>query len=248
MAPLYDPAPPRAAGERAWDPGLARDAIAAICRDAESAFHPTASGRCTRRTMSPSPRRTGLSAGFTTARPGWCMRSTGSPGRASTSRRSTSRRSPAALRAALASPDEDDAGASLLVGSSGILLVAYRLGPSARRRTPSRRDRGERGAPVERTAARLPGHDARRPRDARAHRARSASRSCGGRARASCSIARRTDGLWTQDLYGSAGATSARATVLPATSRALTPRRSGWRTPAAVEARAVATARSDSRS
>jgi hypothetical protein len=33
--------------------------------------------------------------------------------------------------AALASPDEEGAGASLLVGSSGILLVAHRLAPSA---------------------------------------------------------------------------------------------------------------------
>jgi hypothetical protein len=56
--------------------------------------------------------------------------------------------------AALASPDEDGAGASLLIGSSGILLVAHRLVPSAATADAladalAERDRRERGAPVE---------------------------------------------------------------------------------------------------
>ena len=53
---------------------------------------------------------------------------------------------PAGLHeASLASPDEAGAGASLLVGSSGILLVAHRLDTVRRERRRARRgDRGQR--------------------------------------------------------------------------------------------------------
>jgi hypothetical protein len=91
--------------------------------------------------------------------------------------------------AALASPDEEGAGASLMIGSSGILLVAHRLAPSM---TTADTLADVIAANVTHPANELLRGQARarRSRDARAP-GRNASRNCGGRALANCSPARR---------------------------------------------------------
>ena len=112
----------------------------------------------------------GILRGLYVAPPGCCTRSTASRRRAFTSRRSTPRRSPAAStsRAGLAGP------------GGRRRVAADRLDRDPAGRAPPRafggdrgrsrgRDRRQHGAPVERAAARRARHDARRPRDARAH-------------------------------------------------------------------------------
>ena len=92
---------------------------------------PHACGRCIRATRGPeSP--TGSCAASTSAPPGCSTASAARGSRAARARPIDAAHGGGAARGVRsASPDEDGAGASLLVGSSGILLVAHRLAPSA---------------------------------------------------------------------------------------------------------------------
>jgi lantibiotic modifying enzyme len=145
--------------------------------------------------------------------------------------------------AALAPPDEDSAGASLLVGSSGILLVAHRLAPSARTADALA---DAIAANVEHPSNELllgaPGTVlAAHAMYARTDEERFAEL---WRAGARTLLARQeTDGLWTQDLYGERLRCVGAAHGFAGNVRALNCAREWLDDAAAVEARAVATAR-----
>ena len=135
--------------------------------------------------------------------------------------------------AALASPDEEGAGASLLVGSSGILLVAHRLAPSA---ATADALADAIAANVEHPSNELllgaPGTMlAARAMHARTGEERFAEL---WRASARTLLARQEpDGLWTQDMYGSTAAPHRRRrTASPATCSRSAARPSGSTTPA----------------
>jgi Lanthionine synthetase C-like protein len=130
MQALYDPARHEPLAGVAWNAARARDAIAAICRDAEAAFdrerfwplHPADDEPGT------PPVLRGLYVGAAGMLHG--IRRLADAGLYEPTLDA------AAIvdglhEAALESPDEEGAGASLLVGSSGILLVAHRIAPSA---------------------------------------------------------------------------------------------------------------------
>jgi len=242
---MYDPARHEPLAEIAWSDGRARDAIAATCRDVEAAFDPA-------RLWPPHPADDdpgtpadgilrglyGGAAGMLHALARFADKGLYAPAL-----------DLAAIAAglhepALASPDEPGAGASLLVGSAGILVVAHRLAPSA--------------ATADALAAAIAAHAehpsnelllgapgtmlAARPMYARTGEERFAAL---WRASARTLLARReADGLWTQELYGSrpryVGAGHGFAGAVHAL-RAAPP---GWLDDAAdVAARAVATAR-----
>ena len=132
MEALYDPQRHEPLRDIAWNEAQARDRVAEICRDAEAAFDhrtlwPIHPGDAFPE-MAPDGIMRGLS---TTVRPASSTRSGSSPAPASTARPSTPSACVRACTRRRSSPDEAGAGASLLVGSSGILLVAHELEPSA---------------------------------------------------------------------------------------------------------------------
>ena len=200
MGPLYDPArhEPLAAVE--WSTARARDAVAAICRDADAAFD-------RERLWPPHPRDD--EPGTPPVLRGLYIGAAGmlhGLGRLAEAGLHEPAIDGAAIasglhEAALASPDEAGAGASLLIGSSGILLVAHRLSAA-----PADAVAEAIAANVENPSNELllgaPGTMlAARAMHARTGEERFAEL---WRASAHTLLARQeADGLWTQDLYGS---------------------------------------------
>jgi Lanthionine synthetase C-like protein len=203
MRALYDPARHEPLADLEWRPAGARDAIAAICRDAESAFdcdrlwplHPVDD--------EPGTPVDGILRGLYVGAAGMLH----ALGRLAEAGLHVPTLNGAAIvdglhEAALASPDEEDAGASLLVGSSGIVLVAHCLAPSAATADaladaiaanvehPS--NELLLGAPGTMLAARV--MHARTGEERFAELWRASARTLLAR--------QETDGLWTQDLYG----------------------------------------------
>lgn len=125
---MYDPARHEGLADVAWSTSRARDGVAGLCRDAESAFDPDRLWPLHPRDDEPGTPADGILRGLYVGAAGMVH--------------ALSRLAEAGLHvpaldgpaiagelyeAALASPDEEGAGGSLLVGSSGILLVAHRL-------------------------------------------------------------------------------------------------------------------------
>ncbi|RYD28689.1 MAG: lanthionine synthetase, partial [Verrucomicrobiaceae bacterium] len=131
MLSLHDPArhEPLAAVE--WNPSRVRDGITAICRDAESAFHAGSLWPVHPEDGEPGDPEDGIFRGLACGAAGMAH---GLHRLAEAGFYQPSLDFAAIAgglhKAAQASPDEQDAGASLMVGSSGILLVAHRLAPS----------------------------------------------------------------------------------------------------------------------
>jgi hypothetical protein len=131
MQALFDPSRHEPLGGARWRPDRARDEIAAICRDAEAAFdcdrlwppHPD--------DEEPGSPPDGIFRGLYLGASGMlhALHRLGLAGRHTPGLDYTTV-ADGLHEAALESPDEDGAGASLLVGSTGILLVASRLAPS----------------------------------------------------------------------------------------------------------------------
>jgi hypothetical protein len=203
MQALYDPARHEPLAALEWSPARARDAIAAICRDAEAALHPDRLWPLHPVDDEPGTPADGILRGLYVGAAGMLH--------------ALSRLAEAGLHvptldgaaivdglheAALASPDEDGAGASLLVGSSGILLVAHRLAPSA----------ATADALADAIAANVehPSNELLLGAPGTMHAARVMHARTGEerfaelwRTSARLLLARReSDGLWTQDLYG----------------------------------------------
>ena len=193
MGPLYDPARHEPLAGVEWSPPRVRDAVAAICRDAEAAFdrdrlwpmHPR--GRGARHAGGRDPPRALRRRRRHAARARAARR--GGPARADARRRGDRR-----------GPPRSGAG---VAGRRGRRRVAAgRLERDPARRAPPRALGGDRGrrsrtrSPPTWSTRRTsccsvrPARCSPRARCTRA-RARSASRSCGARARARCSRARR---------------------------------------------------------
>jgi hypothetical protein len=132
MQELYDPARHEHLADLPWCPAIARDAIAAICREAEAAFDRDRLWPLHPEDDEPGTPVDGILRGLYVGAAGMLH----ALARLAEAGLHVPTLNGAAIveglhEAALASPDEDGAGASLLVGSSGILLVAHRLAPSA---------------------------------------------------------------------------------------------------------------------
>jgi hypothetical protein len=125
---LHDPARHEPLSGREWNEPRVRDAAAEICRDAEAAFHPVRLWPVHPRDDEPGGPADRIFRGLYLGAAGvlhglhrvadaglWDV---GIDGGAIVD---------GLHEAALASPDEDGAGASLMVGSSGILLVSHAL-------------------------------------------------------------------------------------------------------------------------
>jgi hypothetical protein len=203
MQALYDPARHEPLADLEWRPARARDAIAAICRDAEAAFDRDRLWPLHPRDDEPGTPPDGILRGLYLGAAGMLH----ALGRLADAGLHVPTLDGAAIvdglyEAALASPDEDGAGASLLIGSSGILLVAHRFAPSAAT-TDALADAI--AANVEHPSNELllgaPGTMlAARAMHARTGQERFAEL---WRTSARTLLARQaSDGLWTQDLYG----------------------------------------------
>jgi hypothetical protein len=204
MQELYDPARHETLGDVDWKSSRARDGIAAICRDAEAAFDPVRLWPMHPGDEDPGAPPDGIMRGIYVGAAGMLH--------------AFDRLARAGLHApaidaatvadglhegALASPDEEGAGSSLLVGSSGILVVAHRLAPS-----PETADAladaiaANVAHPSNEVLVGAPGTML----VARAMHARTGEERFAElwRASARTLLARQeADGLWTQDLYGS---------------------------------------------
>ncbi len=132
MQALYDPERHEPLDGREWSEARARDAIAALCRDAESAFDREGLWPLHPADDEPGTPADGRLRGLYLGATGMLhalMRLADAGVHVSTLDGTAI--VDGLHEAALASPDEEGAGASLLVGSSGILLVTHRLAPSA---------------------------------------------------------------------------------------------------------------------
>jgi hypothetical protein len=242
---LYDPARHEPLQAPPWDPAKARDAIAAICQDAEAAFdrerlwplHPTDD--------EPGTPPDGILRGLFVGAAGMIH----ALSRLAEQGHYDPRLDLAGIADGLLegwsrSPDEPDAGASLFVGSTGILLVAHRLAPSAARAdaiaeaiaSNSRHPANELllGAPGTMLAARA--MHARTGEERFKLLWRAAARTLLDR--------QEPDGLWTQDIYAMRKRHLGAAHGFAGNALALTAAPRGWLDDApAVEARAAATAR-----
>src|SRR5690242_5311442 len=132
MPPLHDPVRHEPLGDVAWEDARARDAIAAICRDAEAAFDPARLWPKHPKDWEPGDPEDGIMRGLYLGAAGMVH----GLDRLAQAGMHEPTLDHAAIAAGLyepwlASPDEPGAGASLFVGSSGILRVAHRLSPSA---------------------------------------------------------------------------------------------------------------------
>lgn len=203
MSALYDPARHEKLADLEWSAPRVSDAIAAACRDAESAFDPECLWPLHPDDDEPGTPADGILRGLYVGAAGMVH----ALGRLAELGLHVPRLDGTAIvgklhEAASASPDEDGAGASLLVGSSGILLVTHRFLPSAATTDaiaeaitanvehPS--NELLLGAPGTMVAARV--MYARTGEERFAELWRASARSL---------LARQaTDGLWTQDLYG----------------------------------------------
>lgn len=202
MQPLYDPERHEPLAGREWSEAGARNAIAALCRDAESAFDREGLWPLHPADDEPGAPADGRLRGLYLGATGMLHALT----RLADAGLHVPTLDGAAIvdglhEAALASPDEEGAGASLLVGSSGILLVTHRLAPSG----PAADAIAEviasniahpsnellLGAPGTMLAARA--MHARTGEERFAELWRQSARTLLAR--------QETDGLWTQDLY-----------------------------------------------
>jgi Lanthionine synthetase C-like protein len=244
MSALYDPARHEELADLGWSAPRARDAIAAISRDAESAFDRDRLWPLHPDDDEPGTPADGILRGLYVGAAGMLH----ALGRLAESGLHVSTLDGAAITGelyepALASPDEDGAGVSLLAGSSGILIVAHRLAPSAALADaladaiaanvehPS--NELLLGAPGTMLAARV--------MHARSGEERFAEL---WRASARTLLARQDpDGLWTQELYGDRLQHVGAAHGFAGNVRALTCAPEWLDDPAGVEARALATAR-----
>ena len=244
MSALYDPMRHEQLAETEWSAPRARAAITAICRDVESAFDPDRLWLLHPDDEEPDIPADRILRGVYLGAAGMLH--------------ALARLAEAGLHvltldgaaiadglheAALVSPDEDGAGASLLVGSSGILLVAHRLSPSAgtadaladaiAANVEHRSNELLLGAPGTMLAARV------------MHTRTGEERFAGlWRASARTLLAReRADGLWTQELYGDRLQYVGAGHGFAGNVRVLTGAPEWLDDPDAVEARAVATAR-----
>src|SRR5436309_1727316 len=130
MPALFDPTRHEPLAGPDWSAPRARDGIAEICRDAEAAFDPDRLWPLHPRDDEPGTPTilrglylgaAGMLHGLTRlAEAGLHVPALDGAQVAS-----------ALPEAALSSPDEEGAGASLLAGSTGVLLVAHRLAPEA---------------------------------------------------------------------------------------------------------------------
>jgi hypothetical protein len=125
---LYDPARHQPLGDRDWSESWARDAVADICRDAEAAFDPRRLWPVHPRDEEPGGPADGIFRGLYLGAAGMLH---GLHRLAHAGLCDLGLDGPAIVEglheAALTSPDEEGAGPSLMVGSSGILLVTHAL-------------------------------------------------------------------------------------------------------------------------
>jgi hypothetical protein len=244
MSALYDPARHEELAGLDWSAPRARDAIAAISRDAESAFDRARLWPLHPDDDEPGTPADGILRGLYVGAAGMLH----ALGRLAQSGLHVPTLDRAAIagelhEAGLASPDEDGAGASLLVGSSGILLVAHRVAPSAALADaladaiaanvehPSNELLF--GAPGTMLAARV--MHARTGEERFAELWRASARTLLAR--------QHPDGLWTQELYGNRLQYVGAGHGFAGNVRALTGAPEWLDDPAAVEARALATSR-----
>src|SRR4051812_24005250 len=203
MGTLHDPVRHEPLAGGPWSAGHARAAITAICTDAEAAFDPVRLWPLHPGDDEPGTPADGILRGLYVGAAGMLH----ALGRLAEAGLYVPRLDGAAIAegphdAEWAPPAEEGAGASLLVGSSGILLVAHRLAPSA----------GTADALADAIAANV-----KHPSNelllgapgtmlaARAIYARTGEKRFADlwRASARTLLARQdADGLWTQDLYG----------------------------------------------
>jgi Lanthionine synthetase C-like protein len=241
---LYDPARHEPLADLAWSPERARDAIAAICRDAEAAFDSVRLWPLHPVDDEPGTPADGILRGVYVGAAGMLH----ALGRLAEAGLHVPTVDAAAVagslhEAALASPDEEGAGASLLAGSSGILLVAHGLAPSAvtadalaeaiAGNVEHASNELLLGAPGTMLAARA--MHARTGEERFAELWRASARTLLARQEA--------DGLWTQDLYGDLRRFVGAAHGFAGNVLALRSAPEWLDDPAAVEARAVASAR-----
>lgn len=243
-AVLYDPERHEPLSEVGWSESRAREAIVAICRDVEAAFtrerlwplHPDDD--------EPGTPADGILRGLYIGAAGVLHGLT----RLADDGLWEPKLDYATVaddlyEAALVSPDEPGAGSSLLVGSSGILLVMHRLRPSADIRQliaeaiPANVEHPSNetllGAPGTMLAARAMYERTREDRFAQTWRESAATL-----------LARQEpDGLWTQDLYGQRLRYLGAGHGFAGNVRALFSAPDWLVAPAEVEARAIATAR-----
>ena len=244
MSALYDPARHEELAGLAWSAPRARDAIAAICSDADMAFSRDRLWPVHPDDEDPGTPADGILRGLYIGAAGMLH----ALGRLADAGLHSPTLDGAAIvgelhQAALASPDEDGAAASLLVGSSGILLVAHRLAPSAATvdalvdviaanvEHPS--NELLLGAPGTMLAARV--MHARTGEERFAELWRASARKLLTR--------QDTDGLWTQELYGDRLQYVGAGHGFAGNVRALTGAPEWLDDAAAVETRALTTAR-----
>lgn len=239
---LYDPARHEPLAEIDWDPGRARGAIAAIGRDAEAAFDPERLWPLHPADVDPDIPADGIIRGLYFGAAGmlhglWRLGDAGVLDVGLDLAAAVD----GLYEASLESPDEEGSGASLLLGTSGILLAAHWLAPSAATADliadaiasnvehPS--NEMLLGAPGTMLAARAMYE--------RTHEERFADLF---RASARTLLARQgEDGLWTQDLYGSQRRLIGAGHGFAGNVHSLMAAREWLDDAAAVEARAVAT-------
>jgi Lanthionine synthetase C-like protein len=200
---LHDPQRHERLDGAAWDAARARDAIGDIARDAEAAFDPGRLWPLHPGDDEPGTPADGILRGIHSGAAGMVH---GLARLADAGLHDPAIDLPAVAgglhEAALASPDEPGAGASLLAGSSGILLIAHRLAPDAHAIDAlARAIASNVGHPSNELLLGAPGTMlASRAMHARAGQERFAGL---WRTSARTLLARRdADGLWTQHLYG----------------------------------------------
>jgi hypothetical protein len=244
MPALYDPARHEPLAVRGWSEPYVCDAIGAMCRDAELTFDAERLWPLHPDDRDPGIPADGVTRGVYLGAAGMLHGLT----RLAEAGLHAPRIDAASVagrlpEAAAASPDEPGAGASLLVGSSGILLVAHRLAPSRATADALARAIAENvehpsnevllGAPGTMLAARVMHARTGEGRFERLWRASAATL-----------LARQEpDGLWTQALYGDRLRYVGAAHGLAGNVRALGGAPEWLDDAAAVDARAVATAR-----
>ena len=201
MEALFDPARHEPLGGAAWDEARAREAIAAIGRDAEAAFDPERLWRVHPDDEDPDTPPDAILRGLYLGAAGMLhgLARLAEAGLHAPRLDPARRRPPGCVGAP---PDEVGEDGSLLVGTSGVLLVAHRLAPSA---ATADALAGVIAANAEHPSNELLVGASGTMLAARAMHARTGEERfgrCGARARTRCSPAGSPDGLWTQDFAG----------------------------------------------
>ena len=200
---LYDPERHETLRDLGWDALRAREAIVNICRDAEEAFDPHSLWPAHPSDQEPGMPADGIFRGLYLGAAGMLhgLRRLAEAGLWDPTLDGAAI-AEGLYGAALDSPDEEDAGGSLLVGSSGILLVTHALtGSAAAAEALVEVIASGMEHPSNELLLGAPG----RMVAARAMHRRTADQRFGEawRAGAATLLARQeADGLWTQDLYG----------------------------------------------